>query len=76
MEELKILAEKSEDFHDEESGNDVKLRYLLGGDMKYFLLIYGLSNATSSFPCLYCKSHKEDFCKGIVVLAGFEDYDY
>ena len=31
------------------------------GDLKGLLLAYGLSQATASFPCIFCEADKDDF---------------
>ena len=41
-------------------GNDIKLNFFLGGDMKFLLMIMGLNSATADYACLWCKIHKDD----------------
>ena len=36
----------------------VNLEFFLGGDYKFILLIMGLSGATTSHACAWCKIHK------------------
>ena len=40
-------------------GVDVELEFFLGGDMKFLLMILGLSSATADYACLWCKIHKD-----------------
>lgn len=39
--------------------NEIKLDFFLGGDLKFLLMIMGLSNATANYACLWCKIHKD-----------------
>ena len=64
MEELRIFASKSDEYVDPESGTKIHLTCLVGGDMKYLLLIYGLSAPTANFPCLFCTIKKTEFHAG------------
>jgi len=41
-------------------GENVELEFFLGGDMKFLLMILGLSSATADYACLWCKIHKDD----------------
>ena len=41
-------------------GKKVKLDFFLGGDMKFLLMVMGLSGATSTYACLWCKIHKDE----------------
>ena len=41
-------------------GKKVKLEFFLGGDMKFLLMVMGLSGATSTYACLWCKIHKDE----------------
>ena len=41
-------------------GNDMKLIFFLGDDMKFLLMIMGLNSATADYACLWCKIHKDD----------------
>ena len=41
-------------------GEDVELEFFLGGDMKFLLMILGLSSATADYACVWCKIHKDD----------------
>ena len=41
-------------------GEDVELEFFLGGDMKFLLMILGLSSATADYACAWCKIHKDD----------------
>ena len=41
-------------------GQDVKLEFFLGGDMKFLLMIMGINSATADYACLWCKIHKDD----------------
>jgi hypothetical protein len=40
-----------------------KLKFLLGGDMKFLHTVMGLSACKSNFPCLWCKWPKDFFFK-------------
>lgn len=41
-------------------GEEVKLDFFLGGDLKFLLLILGLNSASSDYACLWCTVHKND----------------
>jgi len=41
-------------------GNDVKVEFFLGGDLKFLLIIMGLNSAIADFSCLWCLIHKND----------------
>lgn len=41
-------------------GKEIKLKFFLGGDMKFLLMIMGLNSATADYACLWCKIFKED----------------
>ncbi|KAJ7327833.1 hypothetical protein OS493_026112 [Desmophyllum pertusum] len=41
-------------------GEEVELEFFLGGDMKFLLMILGLSSATADYACLWCKIHKDN----------------
>ena len=64
MEELRIFASQNSVYTDPESGVKVYITALQGGDMKYLLILYGLSQATANFPCLFCLVKKTDFHTG------------
>ncbi|KAK3704236.1 hypothetical protein QZH41_020490 [Actinostola sp. cb2023] len=38
----------------------VEIELFLGGDYKFLLLVMGLSAATSTYACVWCKVHKKD----------------
>ena len=38
----------------------VKLEFFLGGDLKFLLMMLGLSSATADYACLWCKVHKDN----------------
>ena len=40
-------------------GVEVELEFFLGGDMKFLLMILGLSSATADYACLWCKIHND-----------------
>ena len=42
-------------------GKKVKTQVVIGGDMSNTLELYGLSNATSTYPCMYCNVPKSMF---------------
>ena len=64
MEELRVFASTHHVYVDPASGVKVHVTALQGGDMKYLLIIYGLSQATALFPCLYCLKSKTEFRQG------------
>ena len=41
-------------------GEEIELEFFLGGDMKFLLIILGLSSATADYACLWCKIHKDN----------------
>ena len=41
-------------------GETIQLELFTGGDLKFLLLIYGLSSASSTYACLYCKVPKSE----------------
>lgn len=41
-------------------GQEVKLDFYLGGDLKFLLLILGLNSASSDYACLWCTVHKNN----------------
>lgn len=41
------------------------LEYFLGGDLKFLALALGINQSTGHYPCIWCKTKKEDFVKDI-----------
>jgi hypothetical protein len=38
-----------------------EIEFKFGGDLKFLANIYGINQANSSLPCLWCKKNKDDF---------------
>ena len=41
-------------------GKDVSINFFLGGDMKFLLMVMGMTSATADYACLWCKVHKDN----------------
>jgi len=59
--ELSTMAKKDNTI--KINGEIYKLKFLLGGDMKFLHTVMGLSACNSNLPCLWCKWHKDFFSK-------------
>lgn len=57
---LKSLTVKGKKFH---------IKFKLGGDMKFLLLVLGLNGPTAVFNCLYCTEPKNSYYKRIFGLS-------
>jgi hypothetical protein len=42
-------------------GKKYLIEFFLGGDLKFLALIYGINNANSKFPCVWCTCPKDCF---------------
>lgn len=41
------------------------IEYYLGGDLKFLALALGINQSTGHYPCIWCKTKKENFIKDI-----------
>ena len=64
--EFCAFAKDNAVYEDDETGAKLRLICLQGGDMSYLLIFFGLSSATSNYPCLFCLTHKQSFFVGLL----------
>lgn len=64
-----LLCEKQIEMED---GSEVDIEMVLGGDMKFLLVIMGINAANSTFACLWCKIPKSDRYKTCLDIDYYE----
>ena len=58
-----VLADMNELIEAQEievEGKIIKLEIILGGDMKFLLVVLGMNAAHSNYACLWCNIHKKN----------------
>jgi len=59
---LKEILASLEDFNFLSLNNkNYKIKFYLGGDLKFLANVMGLNSATANYPCVWCTCHKDYF---------------